>query len=99
MRAIIWLIRILLFILLLGFAIKNDHLARLNFFLGKEWQLPMVFIILASFAAGAILGVTATLASLLRQRRTISQLRRQLERAAREQTIIVEDHSSRSGQS
>ena len=37
-----------------------------------------------SFAAGALLGVTATFASLLRKRREISQLRRQLERAERE---------------
>ncbi len=88
MRAIMWFIRLLLFILLFGFAIKNDHLATLNFFFGGQWQLPLVFVILVSFAAGALLGVTATFASLLRQRREISQLRRQLERerAERERT-------------
>ena len=84
MRAIMWFIRLLLFILLFGFAIKNDHLATLNFFFGGQWQLPLVFVILISFAAGALLGVTAPFASLLRQRREISQLRRQLERAERE---------------
>lgn len=84
MRAIMWFIRILLFILLFGFAIKNDHLATLNFYFGGQWQLPLVFVILVSFAAGALLGVTATFASLLRQRREISHLRRQLERAERE---------------
>ena len=84
MRAIMWFIRLLLFILLFGFAIKNDHLATLNFYFGGQWQLPLVFVILISFAAGALLGVTATFASLLRQRREISQLRRQRERAERE---------------
>lgn len=84
MRAIMWFIRLLLFILLFGFAIKNDHLATLNFYFGGQWQLPLVFVILISFAAGALLGVTATFASLLRKRREISQLRRQLERAERE---------------
>ena len=84
MRAIMWFIRLLLFILLFGFAIKNDHLATLNFFFGGQWQLPLVFVILVSFAAGALLGVTATFGSLLRQRREISQLRRQLERAERD---------------
>ncbi len=83
MRAIIWFIRLLLFFLLFGFAIKNDHLATLNFYFGGQWQLPLVFVILLSFAAGALLGVTATLASLIRQRREISRLRRQLERAER----------------
>ena len=84
MRAIIWLIRLLLFFLLFGFAIKNDHLVTLNFFFGVQWQLPLVFVILVSFAAGALLGVTATLASLMRQRREISRLRRQLELTERE---------------
>lgn len=83
MRAIIWSIRLLLFFLLFGFAIKNDHLVTLNFFFGSQWQLPLVFVILVSFAAGALMGVTATLASLVRQRREISRLRRQLELAER----------------
>ncbi|APR04901.1 lipopolysaccharide assembly LapA domain-containing protein [Thauera chlorobenzoica] len=86
MRAIIWFIRLLLFFLLFGFAIKNDHLATLNFYFGGQWQLPLVFVILLSFAAGALLGVTATLASLIRQRREISRLRRQLERAERDRS-------------
>ncbi|MGD9869778.1 MAG: lipopolysaccharide assembly LapA domain-containing protein [Thauera sp.] len=83
MRAIIWFIRLLLFFLLFGFAIKNDHLVTLNFFFGSQWQLPLVFVILVSFAAGALMGVTATIASLVRQRREISRLRRQLELAER----------------
>ncbi|MDY0071989.1 MAG: LapA family protein [Thauera sp.] len=96
MRAMIWLVRLVLFFLLLGFAIKNDHLARLYFFLDQEWQLPLVFIIIASFAAGAVLGVTATFASLLRQRRQIGQLRRQLSRLEREDKVITVETSSAS---
>ena len=83
MRTVIWLFRLLLFFLLFGFAVKNDHLANLRFFFGVEWQLPIVFIILIGFAAGALLGMTATFTSLLGQRREISRLRRQLERAER----------------
>ena len=83
MRAIIWVIRLLLFFLLFGFAIKNDQLVTLNSFFGSQWQLPLVFVILLTFAAGALFGVTATLASLVRQRREIARLRRQLELAER----------------
>ena len=36
MRAIIWVIRLLLFFLLFGFAIKNDQLVMLNFFFGSQ---------------------------------------------------------------
>lgn len=91
MRAIIWIIRLLLFVLLFGFAIKNDHLATLNSFFGGQWQIPLVFIILASFAAGALLGITATFASLLRQRREISRLRRQIERERTEHAVPSAD--------
>ncbi len=83
MRTVIWILRLLLFFFLFGFAIKNDHAVSLRFFFGSEWQLPVVFVILLSFSAGALLGVTATFASLLRQRREISRLRRQLDRAER----------------
>ncbi len=84
MRALMWIVRLLLFFLLFGFAVKNDHLANLYFFFGAQWQLPVVFVILISFAAGALLGSTATFASLLRQRREIARLRRQVERTARD---------------
>ena len=84
MRALMWLVRLVLFFLLFGFAVKNDQLASLRFFFGSEWQLPIVFIILIAFAAGALLGVTATFGSLIRQRREISKLRKQIDRADRE---------------
>ncbi|MBR0566186.1 LapA family protein [Azoarcus sp. L1K30] len=84
MRVLMWFLRLLLFFILFGFAVKNDQLASLRFFFGSEWHLPIVFIILIAFAAGALLGVTATFGSLLRQRREISRLRKQLERAGRE---------------
>lgn len=84
MRVIMWIIRLLLFFLLFGFAVKNDHLVSLHFFFGSSWQLPLVFVILVAFIAGALLGVTATFGSLLRQRREIGRLRRQLDRATRD---------------
>lgn len=76
MKWIMWFLRIILFLFLFGFAVKNDQLVTLHFFFGAQWQLPLVFVILLFFAAGAALGVTATLASLLRQRREIGRLQR-----------------------
>ncbi|MDR0635036.1 MAG: LapA family protein [Azoarcus sp.] len=81
MRALIWFVRLVLFLFLFGFAVKNGHVADLYFFFGGQWHLPLVFIILVAFGIGALLGVTATITSLLRQRREISRLRRQLDRA------------------
>jgi uncharacterized integral membrane protein len=84
MRLVMWILRLLLFFLLFGFAVKNDHLVRLYFYFGAEWELPLVFAILVVFAAGALLGMTAIFGSLLRQRREIGRLRRQLARSERE---------------
>jgi hypothetical protein len=52
--------------------------------MGKQWQLPLVLVILGAFAAGALVGVTATLSSLVRQRREIGKLRKSLRKAEAE---------------
>ena len=89
MRIVMWIIRLLLFFFLFGFAVKNDHLVSLQFFLGSQWQMPLVFVILVAFAAGALLGVTATFGSLLRQRREIGRLRKQLDRLGKERAAAA----------
>lgn len=83
MRILMWTLRVLLFLLLFGFAVKNDQLVTLYFFFGSEWQMPLVFVILAAFAAGAVIGVTSTFASLLRYRREVGRLRRDLNKVER----------------
>ena len=76
----------MLFILLLAFAASNTEPATLRFWFGFAWQAPLVLLLLAFFAAGALLGVAASLGTLLRQRREILRLRRELraKAAARE---------------
>ncbi|HSD38344.1 MAG TPA: LapA family protein [Rhodocyclaceae bacterium] len=76
MRIIVWFLRLSAFVLLLGFAIKNDALVTVNFFLGTHWQLPLVLVLLLMFAAGAVVGVTAVLSTLVSQRREIGRLRK-----------------------
>jgi lipopolysaccharide assembly protein A len=85
MRIVMWTLRFMLFFILFGFAVKNDQFVTLNFFFGQAWEMPLVFVILAAFAAGAILGVTATFASLLRKRREIGRLKRDLVKVEKSQ--------------
>lgn len=84
MRIVMWILRLALFFVLFGFAVKNDQLVSLHFFFGKEWTMSLVFVILVAFAAGSVLGVTATFASLLRKRREIGKLRRDLAKAEKD---------------
>ena len=76
MRALVWLLRAAAFVLLLGLAIKNDRPVELRFFLDANFIAPLSLVILAAFAAGAAVGVTAALLTLVRQRRDISRLKR-----------------------
>jgi uncharacterized integral membrane protein len=76
MRILTWAIRLALFILLLAFAAKNTDPVTLRFFFDSAWQAPLVTLLLAFFAAGALLGIAAAAALLLRQRRELQQLRR-----------------------
>ena len=78
MRYLNWLLRTLLFIALLGFAVKNDQPVTLRYFFGYEWQSTLVVVLLLFFAAGAIVGVLAMLVNVLQQRRKIARLKRDI---------------------
>ncbi len=79
MRYLTWFFRFLLFVLLLGFAIKNIDTVTLRYYFGFEWQAPLALILLVFFAAGAGAGIMAGLGNIFRQRRQLSSLRRELE--------------------
>ena len=68
----------MLFLLLLGFAVKNTETAVLRYYLGYEWQAPLVLILLVFFCAGAAVGVIACLSYIFRQKRKMLSLEREL---------------------
>ncbi len=82
MRALIWIFRLFLFLLLFGFAVKNDDVVVLRFFFGAQWHMPLVLVILLFVVVGVLIGVTATVATLYRQHREIGHLRGQKRDAA-----------------
>lgn len=73
-----WILRVALFIVLLGFAVKNDQPITLRYFFGYEWQSSLVIVLLIFFAAGAAVGVLAMLPNVLKQRREIARLKRDI---------------------
>lgn len=78
MRYLSWLLGIVLFLLALGFAVKNGEPVTLYYYLGYQWQAPLVLIILAFFCAGVIAGIVASLGFIFRQRRELLAARREL---------------------
>jgi len=77
MRMVTWTIRLAVFLVLLVFAVRNTEPVTLRFWFDQAWQAPLVMVLLAFFAAGALLGLAATLGVTLRQRREIVRLRRE----------------------
>ena len=76
MRIVAWAIRLIVFVLLVAFAAKNVEPVTLRFYFALALQAPLVVLLFAFFAAGALFGIAALLGTLFRQRREISALRR-----------------------
>jgi uncharacterized integral membrane protein len=78
MRILSWTLRIVLFLALFLFALKNTDTVSLRLYFDQVWQAPLILVLLVFFAAGAAMGVIATLATVFRQRRDIARLQREL---------------------
>lgn len=78
MRYLSWVLRIVLFLLLLGFAIKNSELVTLRYYLGYEWQAPLVLIIFLFLLIGVVIGGAANLGFVFKQKREILGLKKEL---------------------
>ena len=89
MKFIVWLIRVLVFVLLLVLALANTQTATLNFVAGYAWQAPLILIGLAFFAVGLLAGLLSALPAIFRMRLENGRLKRDL-RAARETPAVVD---------
>jgi len=76
MRGLLWATRLFIFLFLLGFALKNTDTVSIRFFFDTNWQAPMIIVVLAFFAGGALLGILSLLGIVYRMRRELGSLRR-----------------------
>ena len=77
-RFLVWALRAVLFLLLFGFARKNDQPTVLHYFFDYEWHTSLLVVLLAFFTLGLVFGMVAMLGTLFRQRREIAELKRRL---------------------
>jgi uncharacterized integral membrane protein len=90
MRILGWIIRIVVFLGFLLFAMSNTEVVALRLWgANLAWSAPLVLFLLAFFAAGASLGLLALVPTLVRQRREINRLRRLEQAAQSAQTVAV----------
>jgi uncharacterized integral membrane protein len=62
-------LKLLVFLLVLGFALKNSHTAIFYSYLGYVWQVPLIVMLGSAFVLGALTGMLALLPTLFRLRR------------------------------
>lgn len=78
MRWLLWILRVVLFLFLFAFAIRNTDPVNVRFFLDAAWHAPLVIILLAFFAGGVIFSMLFLLAPLLGRKREVGRLQREL---------------------
>lgn len=78
MQYLIWSLRAVLFLMLLGFAVKNDQPVVLRYFFGYEWSTSLVVVLLCFFTLGVAVGLLSMFASLLRKQRELAAVKREL---------------------
>lgn len=78
MRYFLWTLRLALFLLVLSFAVKNTDIVAVHYYLGYQWQAPLVLVLLVFFCLGVLVGIVANLGHMLRRRREVVALRREL---------------------
>jgi lipopolysaccharide assembly protein A len=77
-----WIFKFALFVLVLTFAVRNTGEVTVRYYFGSEWQSPLIFVLLVAFCIGVAAGLAAGMTQLIRQRREISALKRQLDATA-----------------
>ncbi len=82
MQAIVWILRFLIVVILVWFAVKNAQIVTLHGLPDQTLQAPLVFVLLVVFVAGVLIGLLAWLPTYVRQRREIGRLKRAAEKQA-----------------
>ena len=86
MRLIGWLLKLVIFVVLLGFALGNTEPVRMGFFGNQEMAVdaPLVVFLLMFFLLGLLLGFATFMPRLFKQRRLVARLKRDLDRLQRQ---------------
>ena len=86
MQIISWILKLIIFVVLLGFALGNTDPVRMGFFGNQAVSVdgPLVVFLLMFFLLGLLLGILTFMPRLFRQRRLVARLKRDLDRMQRQ---------------
>jgi len=81
MRYLVWVLRLVIFVAVLMFALKNTQPVSVTFFTDHVLHnVPLIVVMLAVFVVGAFFGLLLTIPATMRRRREAIRLRKELER-------------------
>ena len=84
MKLLFRIVAVILFVVFFGFALKNTQDTTLRFFLDYTIHAPLVLMLLAFFAAGAVLGILAMTPTVFRYRRELGKSKQSLQALTQE---------------
>jgi len=81
MRYLVWALRLIVFVAVLMFALKNTDPVGVTFY--GTWALqsvPLIVVMLSTFVLGTLFGLLLTVPGSIRRRREAIRLKKELER-------------------
>jgi uncharacterized integral membrane protein len=76
MQVFVWIVRFVIVLLLVWFAVKNAQPVTIHGVLDQTWEAPLVFVLLIAFVVGMVIGLLAWVPMVMRHRREIGRLRK-----------------------
>ncbi|MGG4603338.1 lipopolysaccharide assembly LapA domain-containing protein [Paenalcaligenes sp. Me131] len=86
MRYLVWVLRLLVFVIVLLFALKNTEPVDVHFFANYMiTDVPLVVVMLTALIVGLFIGVLLMVLAILRKRREVAKLKQEIVRLERQQ--------------
>lgn len=77
MRYLVWVLRLLVFVVVLLFALKNTEPVKVSFFADYALaNVPLIVVMLVAFLLGLMLGLLLMVLHVMRKKREITKLKR-----------------------
>lgn len=86
-KIIALIIKLSIFLLLLGFAIKNAEFVTIKYYLGYAIDVPLILVILVVFIFGMLFGMLTNLDFVLKKRKAFKTELAQVEKAQHTQPL------------
>ena len=79
MRYLVWVLRFVVFLVVLLFALKNTDPVQVNFFADYSLgHVPLIIVMLVAFLLGLLVGLLIMVLTLMRKKRELAKLNREV---------------------